>query len=181
MNERQKRFCELYAADPNATKAARGAGYSERTARFTGRRLLTNVGVQNYIRELQESMRQERIADAEEIKATLTSFLRDEKVGVNSRITAANTLLKSGGAMFGKAEADSAEQEAEADDFVRVILPYSCRDTQLPNAVQLPSGEVVPLAGAEDSDMWIYAPFHLWSEEDFMITDADRRIRDEAE
>lgn len=45
MNERQKLFVKHYLIDPNATKAAIAAGYSEKTARKIGSRLLTNVDV----------------------------------------------------------------------------------------------------------------------------------------
>ena len=61
MNEKQRRFAEHYAANPNATEAARVAGYSDRTARSQGQRLLTNDDIQEYIKELQEENAAERI------------------------------------------------------------------------------------------------------------------------
>lgn len=53
LNERQKRFCEEYIVDLNATQAAIRAGYSEKTAASTAARLLRNVKVQKYIAQLQ--------------------------------------------------------------------------------------------------------------------------------
>ena len=49
MTDKQRRFAEEYLTDLNATQAAIRAGYSERTARSSGQRMLTNVDIQNYI------------------------------------------------------------------------------------------------------------------------------------
>ena len=43
--EKQRRFCEEYLKNPNATEAAKSAGYSEKTAYSQGQRLLKNVEV----------------------------------------------------------------------------------------------------------------------------------------
>lgn len=45
MTDKQKRFCEEYLVDLNATQAAIRAGYSPKTANEQGARLLTNVSV----------------------------------------------------------------------------------------------------------------------------------------
>lgn len=65
LNEKQKRFCEEYIVDLNGTQAAIRAGYSAATANEQAARLLANVSVQDYIRELQEarSKRTEITAD----------------------------------------------------------------------------------------------------------------------
>ncbi len=62
LTPKQKRFVEEYLADKelNATKAAINAGYSEKTARQQGARLLTNVDIQNAIQEAQNK-RSERV------------------------------------------------------------------------------------------------------------------------
>lgn len=49
LTEKQKRFCDEYLIDLNATQAAIRAGYSVRTANEQGARLLANVSVQEYI------------------------------------------------------------------------------------------------------------------------------------
>lgn len=51
LTEKQKRFCDEYLIDLNATQAAIRAGYSDKTATEQGARLLTNVKVQEYIQE----------------------------------------------------------------------------------------------------------------------------------
>ena len=53
MTDKQKRFCEEYMIDLNATQAAIRAGYSPKTAAAQAARLLTNVKVQLYLSQLQ--------------------------------------------------------------------------------------------------------------------------------
>ena len=50
-DERQIRFVEEYIKDLNATQAAIRAGYSKKTARSQGARLLTNVDILEAIQE----------------------------------------------------------------------------------------------------------------------------------
>ena len=59
MNERQQRFADAYLENPNATRAAIAAGYSQKTAGSKGQRLLKNVEVAAYIRERQEQAAEE--------------------------------------------------------------------------------------------------------------------------
>lgn len=54
LTEKQKRFCEEYLIDLNATQSAIRAGYSEKTAYSIGCENLTKPEIQNYISELQE-------------------------------------------------------------------------------------------------------------------------------
>lgn len=52
---KQRKFCEYYVAfGGNATKAALAAGYSEKSARQQGSRLLTNDDIAAYTRVLQK-------------------------------------------------------------------------------------------------------------------------------
>lgn len=78
LNARQKAFCEFYVACGNATEAAKKAGYSERTARSIGQRLLTNVDIKNYIQELMDKIEEKRMASAEEVIKFLTASMRGE-------------------------------------------------------------------------------------------------------
>ena len=55
MTPKQECFCREYLVDLNATAAAHRAGYSERTAKQQGSRLLTNADVQAAIAEAQEA------------------------------------------------------------------------------------------------------------------------------
>ena len=55
LTAKQSRFVEEYLIDLNATQAAIRAGYSEKTAKQIGSRLLTNVDVQAAVSEGQEA------------------------------------------------------------------------------------------------------------------------------
>jgi phage terminase small subunit len=75
---KQKRFCDEYLIDTNATQAAIRAGYSEKTAYSIGQRLLKDVEVSAYIAERTEAIQSKAIADATEVMQYLTSVLRGE-------------------------------------------------------------------------------------------------------
>ena len=53
---KRQRFVEEYVVDGNATAAARRAGYSARTAKQQGSRLLTFVDVAMAVAELQQEV-----------------------------------------------------------------------------------------------------------------------------
>lgn len=53
MTDKQKRFCEEYMIDLNATQAAIRAGYSPKTAHQTGAENLSKPVIQNCIAQLQ--------------------------------------------------------------------------------------------------------------------------------
>ena len=74
----QRKFCLEYVKTGNATEAAIEAGYSEKTARSQGQRLLTNVDIKNYIDELTAQMESQKIASAIEMQQVLTSIIRQE-------------------------------------------------------------------------------------------------------
>lgn len=78
MNAKQKRFCDEYLIDCNATQAAIRAGYSKKTANEQAARLLANVSIKSYIDEQLEQMHNKTIADAEEVLEYLTSVMRGE-------------------------------------------------------------------------------------------------------
>ena len=76
LNARQKSFCEFYVASGNATESAIKARYSEKTARSIGQRLLTNVDIKKYIKELQEKAKESRILTAREKREWLSKVAR---------------------------------------------------------------------------------------------------------
>ena len=78
MTDKQKRFANEYLIDCNATQAAIRAGYSKKTARAIGNKLLTKADIKSYINEQIEKMLGENIATAEEVMRYLTSVLRGE-------------------------------------------------------------------------------------------------------
>lgn len=137
MNEKQRRFAEHYAANPNATEAARAAGYSERTARSQGQRLLTNDDIQEYIKELQEENAAERIATMTDVKIFWSDTMNDKDLKRSDRLKASELLAKSAGAFLhiGKGGEDDiiAYGEQDGEDVV-IYLPEMGKeeDYQLP-------------------------------------------------
>jgi phage terminase small subunit len=79
MTAKQKRFCNEYLIDCNATQAAIRAGYSAKTAYSVGQRMLKNVEVKKYIDEQFEKLKNDNIADTQEIMEYLTSVMRGEQ------------------------------------------------------------------------------------------------------
>lgn len=78
MNARQKRFCDEYLIDCNATQAAIRAGYSPKTAKVTGAKMLTNANLKAYIDEQLERIHNEKAADAQEVLEYLTAVMRGQ-------------------------------------------------------------------------------------------------------
>lgn len=78
MNARQKRFCDEYLIDCNATQAAIRAGYSPKTAKVTGAKMLTNTNLKAYIDEQLERIHNEKTADAQEVLEYLTAVMRGQ-------------------------------------------------------------------------------------------------------
>jgi len=58
LTPKKERFCEEYVVDLNGTQAATRAGYSKNTAAEQASRLLSNVNIQKYIKELKEKQQE---------------------------------------------------------------------------------------------------------------------------
>ena len=78
MTDKQRRFCEEYLIDCNATQAAIRAGYSVKTAYAIGDENLKKPEIREYIDERLEQLRNEKTADAREVMEYLTSVMRGE-------------------------------------------------------------------------------------------------------
>ena len=78
MTERQKRFCDEYLIDLNATQAAIRAGYSEKYAGTNADKLLKNTKVKSYMEKRLEEKESSLIATQDEVLRYLTSVLRGE-------------------------------------------------------------------------------------------------------
>ena len=81
MTDKQKRFCDEYLIDCNASRAYRAAYpcvKSDDAARSCGARLLTNDSVRAYIDQQLQKIANAKIADAQEVMEYLTSVLRGE-------------------------------------------------------------------------------------------------------
>ena len=78
MTAKQKRFCDEYLIDLNATQAAIRAGYSEKNARNIASENLAKPNIREYIDERMAEKEKELIADQNEVLKYLTSVLRGE-------------------------------------------------------------------------------------------------------
>lgn len=78
LTTKQKRFAEEYVKCGNATQAAINAGYSAKTAKQTGNRLLTNVDLKSYIDAISKRISKKTIMDAQEALELLTGIARGE-------------------------------------------------------------------------------------------------------
>ena len=67
LNDRQRAFVESYLVHLNATKAAEDAGYSAKTAREQGARLLTNVAITAEIKRRQAERAEKAKLTADEV------------------------------------------------------------------------------------------------------------------
>ena len=190
LTEKQRRFADFYCAEPNATKAAEAAGYSPRTAYSQGQRLLKNVEVKKYIRDQLEAAADERILSVTRARAALSDIAMSPSVKDGIRVRALATLIKVAGTnapmppaeMTEPPTAVSAEEDAiepaEAEDFVKIYLPWNGQNDNAVTAVQLPDGSVVPLAGHESDDLLVYQPLlqpenHEPNEDDELNDDAE--------
>lgn len=165
MNARQRSFCEHYAACGNAAEAARRAGYSERTARQQGERLLTNADILAYIRQLQDQAASARIADMIEIRQTWTGVLRDDGAKNSDRLKAGELLARAAGEFAGQQKPPVRERSTDGSDaaqdqqqfIARIVLPWNGRSPF--NAVETDDGEIVPLSGSESDDVLTFLPY----------------------
>ena len=81
MTDAQKRFCDEYLIDLNATRAYKAAYPNVKkddTARKLGSRMMTNDDVKSYIGEQLEKLHNKKTADAQEVMEYLTSVMRGE-------------------------------------------------------------------------------------------------------
>lgn len=65
LNLKQAKFLQAYLKEPNATKAAISAGYSDKSARQIGARLLTNEAIQQEINRIQKKVTEKTEVNAE--------------------------------------------------------------------------------------------------------------------
>lgn len=81
LTEKQKRFCEEYLIDLNATRAYKAVYKNckkDESARVNGSKLLTNTNIKAYIDEKLEEIHSKNTADAREVIEYLTSVMRGE-------------------------------------------------------------------------------------------------------
>jgi phage terminase small subunit len=81
MTDKQRKFCDEYLIDCNATRAYKAAYPNVKkddAARACASKLLTKTNIKEYIDEQLEKLSSEKIADAKEVMEYLTSVMRGE-------------------------------------------------------------------------------------------------------
>lgn len=134
MTEKQRRFAEAYARDPNATSAAVAAGYSPKTAYSCGQRLLRNDEVQACLHALLDTEHSKAVATVEEIRIFWSRIMNDTTEKTVSRLKASELLGKSLGLFL----ADSAVAVGTDGETSSVVI-------------YLPQVDKLPDEGAEEN------------------------------
>lgn len=78
MTPKQRRFCDEYLIDLNATQAAIRAGYSKRSAKQIGEENLSKHDLKKYIDSRMAEKESELIADQDEVLKYLTAVMRGQ-------------------------------------------------------------------------------------------------------
>lgn len=117
LNARQRKFAEYYAQSGNAAESAVKAGYSAKYANTNASKLLQNTTIANYIKELSEKLKDERIMTAKDRQVLLSDIARDDENEPNDRIKAVDTLNKMTGEYTVKVDAKVEQSEKLADVF----------------------------------------------------------------
>lgn len=78
MTNKQKRFCDEYLIDLNATQSAIRAGYSPKSAKQIGQENLSKPYLKAYIDERLAEKEKELIASQDEVLRYLTSVMRGQ-------------------------------------------------------------------------------------------------------
>jgi phage terminase small subunit len=110
LTAKQKRFCEEYVLDWNATQAAIRAGYSEKTAYAIGHENLRKPELQQYIATIQEDM----------AKLAGVSFLRN--------LNALKDIAYSGEAAGGDSDTEPTPYRIKAIETINKMLGFNAPD-----------------------------------------------------
>ena len=104
MTHRQELFIQEYIKTGNATNSTIKAGYSKRTARSIGQRLLTNVDIKKKINELSQKIACNNIMTAKERQEYLTKLINADDVKISDKLRAVDILNKMTGEYIQKVE-----------------------------------------------------------------------------
>jgi phage terminase small subunit len=117
LNARQRKFAEYYAQSGNTVQSAIQAGYSENYANANACKLLENVRVAEYIKELSDKLKDERIMSAKDRQVVLSDIARNDGQDTSDRIRAIDTLNKMTGEYTVKVDAKVEQSEKLSDVF----------------------------------------------------------------
>ncbi|MCD8026930.1 MAG: terminase small subunit [Clostridiales bacterium] len=121
LNLRQRKFAELYAQSGKAAESARRAGYSERFAAQNADKLLKNTNISEYIKEISDSLKNERIMTVKDRQIVLSDIAGNNNETPADRIRAIDTLNKMTGEYLQRVELDGTltAEASKLDDLIR--------------------------------------------------------------
>lgn len=121
LNARQKKFAEYYAQSGNAAESAREAGYSKTYAEHRTDELLRNVEVVEYIKQLSDQLKDERIISAKDRQVILSDIAKSDEELTPDRIRAIDTLNKMTGEYLNKVEVSGTlkAEQSKLDDLIK--------------------------------------------------------------
>lgn len=121
LNARQKKFAEYYAQSGKAADSARKAGYSETYAEHRTDEMLRNVEVAEYIKQLSEKLKDERIISAKDRQVILSDIAKSDEELTPDRIRAIDTLNKMTGEYLNKVEVSGTlkAEQSKLDDLIK--------------------------------------------------------------
>lgn len=117
LNARQRKFAEYYAQSGNAAESTVKAGYSAKYANTNASKLLQNTTITNYIKELSDKLKDERIMSAKDRQVALSDIARNDGQDTSDRIRAIDTLNKMTGEYTVKVDAKVEQSEKLSDVF----------------------------------------------------------------
>ena len=121
LTQRQRIFCEEYIKTNNATKAAKAAGYSEKTAYSIGNENLKKPEISAYIRSRQDEINAEQIASTDEVMRFFTSVMRGEEKDQFGLDAALSDRIKAGQEIMKRFEITKATQTDEGNAHIIVL------------------------------------------------------------
>ena len=134
LTPKQAQFAGEYLADHNATQAAIRSGYSERTAKQQGSRLLTNVDVRAEIVVLEREQQQADQVDRQYVITRLRHFAEHGEKEAN-RLRATELLGKTVGLFVEQVEAHVTHNVQALREFtpdqLRAMLAEAKRQTAI--------------------------------------------------
>lgn len=119
LNARQKKFAEYYAQSGNATESAIKAGYSKKYANTNASKLLQNTTIVQYIKEISDKLKDERIMCVKDRQVTLSDIARNGEEETSDRIRAIDTLNKMTGEYTLKVDANVGAEVSKLDDLIK--------------------------------------------------------------
>lgn len=106
LNEREKKFAEIYVKTTNASQSAIEAGYAPKCSRQTANKLLHRKKILDYIDSLMNEIKSENILEANKIQEFWTKVINDSYEKMDNRLRASELLAKAKMLFIQKMEID---------------------------------------------------------------------------